>query len=59
MELEKAKQILNFKRANKLTEEQVKEIVVFAELLATTTMINLKNQIKDEKCHPLCKRVHG
>jgi hypothetical protein len=56
MELEKAKQILNFKRANKLTEEQVKEIL---ELLATTTMINLKNQIKDEKCHPLCKSVHG
>ena len=59
MELEKAKQILNLKRANKLTEEQVIEIVEFAELLATMTIINLENQIKDEKCNPLHKSVHG
>ena len=59
MELEKANQILNLKRANKLTEEQVIEIVEFSELLATMTIINLKNQIKDEKCYPLCKSVHG
>lgn len=53
MEFEKAKQIVNKNREKKLTENQIKEVIALAELLASCTIINLKKEIKNEKCYTL------
>ena len=46
MDLEKAEQIVNKNRNKKLTENQIKEVIALAELLASCTIINLKNEMK-------------
>ena len=53
MEFEKAKQILNKNKNEKLTNNQIQEIIVLAELLAFCTITNLKKGIKNEKCNTL------
>jgi hypothetical protein len=42
MEFEKAKQIVNKNREKKLTDQQIKEVLALAEMLASCTIINLK-----------------
>lgn len=42
MDLEKAKQIVNKNREKKLTDQQIKEVLVLAEMLASCTITNLK-----------------
>jgi hypothetical protein len=42
MDLEKAKQIINKNRDKKLTENQIKEVLALAEMLASCTIDNLK-----------------
>lgn len=42
MDLEKAKQIINKNRNKKLTDQQIKEVLVLAEMLANCTINNLK-----------------
>ena len=42
MDLEKAKQIVNKNRDKKLTDNQIKEILALAEMLASCTITNLK-----------------
>ena len=42
MDLEKAKQIVNKNRDNKLTDNQIKEVLTLAEMLASCTINNLK-----------------
>lgn len=42
MDLEKAKQIVNKNRDNKLTDNQIKEVLALAEMLAGSTINNLK-----------------
>ena len=53
MNLEKAEQIVNKNRNKKLTENQIKEVIALAELLASCTIINLNKGIKNEKCNSL------
>ena len=53
MDIEKAKQIVNKNRDKKLTENQIKEVIALAELLANCTIINSKKGIKNEKCNTL------
>jgi agmatine/peptidylarginine deiminase len=53
MDLEQAEQIVNKNRNKKLTENQIKEVIALAELLASCTIINLKKGIKNEKCNTL------
>ncbi len=43
MDLEKAKQIINKNRNKKLTDQQIKEVLVLAEMLANCTINNLKS----------------
>jgi hypothetical protein len=42
MDLEKAKQIVNKNRDKKLTDQQIKEVLALAEMLASCTINNLK-----------------
>ena len=42
MEFEKAKQIVNKNRDKKLTDNQIKEVLTLAEMLASCTINNLK-----------------
>lgn len=42
MDLEKAKQIVNKNRDKKLTDQQIKEALALAEMLANCTINNLK-----------------
>jgi hypothetical protein len=42
MDLEKAKQIVNKNRNKKLTDNQIKEALALAEILASCTINNLK-----------------
>jgi hypothetical protein len=42
MDLEKAKQIVNKNREKKLTDNQIKEVLALAEILASCTINNLK-----------------
>lgn len=42
MDLEKAKQIVNKNREKKLTDQQIQEVLVLAEMLASCTITNLK-----------------
>lgn len=42
MDLEKAKQIVNKNRDKKLTDQQIKEVLALAEMLANCTINNLK-----------------
>jgi hypothetical protein len=42
MEFEKAKQIVNKNRDKKLTDQQIKEVLALAEMLANCTINNLK-----------------
>ena len=42
MELEKAKQIVNKNRKKKLTDNQIKEVLALAEMLANCTITNFK-----------------
>lgn len=42
MDLEKAKQIINKNRNKKLTDQQIKEVLALAEILASCTIHNLK-----------------
>jgi hypothetical protein len=42
MEFEKAKQIVNKNRDKKLTDQQIKEVLTLAEMLANCTINNLK-----------------
>lgn len=42
MDLEKAKQIINKNREKKLTDNQIKEVLALAEILASCTINNLK-----------------
>ena len=42
MEFEKAKQIVNKNRDKKLTDQQIKEVLALAEMLANCTIDNLK-----------------
>jgi hypothetical protein len=42
MDLEKAKQIVNKNRKKELTEDQIKEVLALAEMLASCTITNLK-----------------
>jgi hypothetical protein len=42
MDLEKAKQIINKNRNKKLTDNQIKEVLALAEMLASCTIHNLK-----------------
>ena len=42
MDLEKAKQIVNKNRDKKLTDNQIKEVLTLAEMLASYTINNLK-----------------
>jgi agmatine/peptidylarginine deiminase len=58
MDLEQAKQIVNKNRDKKLTENQIKEVIALAELLASCTIINLKKGIKNEKCNTLREGLH-
>jgi hypothetical protein len=53
MDLEQAEQIINKNRNKKLTENQIKEVIALAELLANCTIINSKKGIKNEKCNTL------
>ena len=43
MDLEKAKQIINKNRNKKLTDQQIKEVLALAEMLANCTINNLKS----------------
>ena len=43
MDLEKAKQIINKNRNKKLTDQQIKEVLALAEMLASCTINNLKS----------------
>ncbi len=43
MDLEKAKQIINKNRYKKLTDQQIKEVLDLAEMLANCTINNLKS----------------
>ena len=43
MDLEKAKQIINKNRYKKLTDQQIKEVLALAEMLASCTITNLKS----------------
>ncbi len=42
MDLEKAKQIVNKNRDKKLTDQQIKEVLLLAEMLASCTINHLK-----------------
>jgi hypothetical protein len=42
MDLEKAKQIVNKNREKKLTDNQIKDVLALAEILASCTINNLK-----------------
>ena len=42
MDLEKAKQIVNKNRDKELTDNQIKEVLALAEMLASCTINNLK-----------------
>ena len=42
MEFEKGKQIVNKNRDKKLTDQQIKEVLALAEMLASCTIHNLK-----------------
>ena len=42
MEFEKAKQIVNKNRDKKLSDQQIKEVLALAEMLANCTISNLK-----------------
>ena len=42
MELEQAKKIVNKNRDKKLTDQQIKEVLALAEMLASCTINNLK-----------------
>jgi hypothetical protein len=42
MEFEKAKQIVNKNRNKKLTDNQIKEVLALAEMLASCTINHLK-----------------
>ena len=42
MEFEKAKKIVNKNREKKLTDQQIKEVLALAEMLASCTITNLK-----------------
>ena len=42
MDLEKAKQIINKNREKKLTDHQIKEVLLLAEMLANCTINHLK-----------------
>ena len=42
MDLEKAKQIVNKNRKKELTQDQIKEVLALAEMLANCTITNLK-----------------
>lgn len=46
MDIEKAKQIVNKNRDKKLTEQQIKEVLALAEMLASCTITNLKAAIQ-------------
>ena len=54
MEFEKAKQILNKNRRNKLTDSQIREAIKLADLLADVWVNNLLKSTKNEKCNSLC-----
>ena len=43
MDLVKAKQIINKNRNKKLTDQQIKEVLALAEMLANCTINNLKS----------------
>lgn len=43
MDIEKAKKIVNKNRHKKLTEQQIKEVLALAEMLASCTITNLKS----------------
>ena len=43
MDIEKAKQLVNKNRDKKLTEQQIKEVLALAEMLASCTIYNLKS----------------
>jgi hypothetical protein len=42
MEFEKAKQIVNKNRNKKLTDQQIKEVLILAEMLASCAINHLK-----------------
>jgi hypothetical protein len=42
MEFEKAKQIVNKNREKKLTDQQIKEVLLLVEMLASCTINHLK-----------------
>lgn len=42
MDIEKAKQIVNKNRNKKLTDQQIKEVLALAEMLASCTINNFK-----------------
>ena len=58
MEFEKAKQILNKNRRNKLTDSQIREAIKLADLLASCTINNLKTEFQYEECHTLRESIH-
>jgi hypothetical protein len=58
MEFEKAKQILNKNRKNKLTDSQIREAIELAELLATCTITNLKTECQHEECDAIREGFH-
>jgi hypothetical protein len=59
MEFEKAKQILNKNRKNKLTDSQIHEAIKLAELLATCTITNLKKECHYEERDTIREGFHG
>jgi hypothetical protein len=59
MEFEKAKQILNKNRKNKLTDSQIREAIELAELLASCTITNLRTECQHEECDTLREGFHG
>ena len=58
MEFEKAKQILNKNRKNKLTDSQIREAMKLAELLATCTITNLKRECHYEERDTIREGFH-
>jgi hypothetical protein len=57
--IEKAKQILNNENKKvKYTDEEVKEIMNFLEVYASTAINNLKRKASHEKCNSLRKGFH-